>query len=383
MKIVLGGSSLLGPLTGIGQYTYFLCEELRGLNQDVTLFYGHRWGRELPVARTGTASTRNAPSINLRQLARSVPFSYKVAALMRGTGFRLYNAFNNPDLYHEPNFIPHRFKGPTVITVHDLSVIRFPEMHPKARIRAIGKRLEKAIERADRVITVSDFVRTEVLENFDCAPEKVVAVHNGVSTGFHPRTEADCSARLAAAGLKYKGYVLSVGTFEPRKNLGRLAEAWLQLPADVRREYPLVLAGARGWGEGEFAKALSRLEQEGSLIKLDYVDSGLLHVLYAGARLFIYPSLYEGFGLPVLEAMASGVPVICSNVSSLPEVADGAALLVDPESSVLIARAVESLLQDEKTCEVMVGKGRARAAGLTWASTATKTLDVYRQLVGD
>jgi len=382
MKVLLGATSLSGPLTGIGQYTYFLCEELRKLDQDVTLFYGHRWGSELPVPAAGGGTSRRSSGVNVRRLVRSVPFSYKAAALMRGAAFRAWRLRNEADVYHEPNFIPHRFDGPTVITVHDLSVIRFPEMHPPARIRAIGNKLKHAIARADRVITVSDFVRTEVLEHFDCAPEKVVAVHNGVSSGFHPRTEADCSARLAATGLKYGSYVLSVGTFEPRKNLGRLAQAWLQLPADIRREYPLVLAGARGWGEGEFAKALSRLEQEGSLVKLDYVDSELLHVLYAGARLFIYPSLYEGFGLPVLEAMASGVPVICSNVSSLPEVADGAAVLVDPHSSGEMAHAAEALLADKDTTGRMTATGLMRAAELAWKRTAAKTLDVYRQAAG-
>ena len=381
MKVLLGATSLSGPLTGIGQYTYFLCEELRRLDQDVELFYGHRWGSRLPEPAAGGGKAARSRGINLRQLVRSVPFSYKAAALMRGTAFRAWRLLNNADVYHEPNFIPHRFDGPTVITVHDLSVIRFPEMHPRARIRAIGEKLKYAIARADRVITVSEFVRTEVLEHFDCAPEKVVAVHNGVSAGFRPRTEEECRAQLATSGLKYKGYVLSVGTFEPRKNLGRLAEAWLQLPADIRREYPLVLAGARGWGEGAFAKALSRLEQEGALIRLDYVDHELLHVLYAGARLFIYPSLYEGFGLPVLEAMASGVPVICSNASSLPEVADGAAVLVDPLSTSEIANAVNGLVQDSAQGEAMIGKGLERSRELTWAATAGNTLDVYRQVV--
>lgn len=377
MNVLLGGTSLSGPLTGIGQYTYSLCEELRRLEQDVTLFYGHRWGRELPAA--GGGKSRGSSGANLRQLVRSVPFSYKAAALMRGTAFRAWRLLNDADVYHEPNFIPHRFNGPTVITVHDLSVIRFPEMHPKTRIRAIGNQLKHAIDRSQRVITVSDFVRNEVLEYFDCPPEKVVAVHNGVAPDFRARSEDECRVRLEEVGLGYQGYVLSVGTFEPRKNLGRLAEAWLKLPVDMRRAYPLVLAGARGWGESEFANSLQKLEQEGSLLKLDYVDPEMLRVLYAGARLFIYPSLYEGFGLPVLEAMASGVPVICSDVSSLPEVAGGVACLVDPHSAEEIARAAEALLQDEARCASMVAKGLERASGMSWGSTAAKTLDVYRQ----
>lgn len=381
MKVLLGATSLVGPLTGIGRYTYALCEELRALEQDVTLFYGHRWGKALPIEWAGGDGATTSPGMaaRLRPLARKVPFSYRAAAMVRASVFRAYRSLHDIDVYHEPNFIPHAFDGPTVITVHDLSVVRFPEMHPKSRVRAIGARLGEAIARADRVITVSGFVRTEVLEHFECAPEKVVAVPNGVSGDFRSLSAEQCESELARLGLVAGGFVLSVGTFEPRKNLGTLARAWRQLPQDIRKRFPLVLAGARGWGESAFAADLAALAEEGSLVKLDYVDAKTLRALYASARLFVYPSRYEGFGLPVLEAMASGTPVICSNVSSLPEVAGGAAELVDPDSPADIAATVENLLDDEARREIMIARGLDRAAELSWRETARRTLEVYRE----
>jgi len=252
-------------------------------------------------------------------------------------------------------------------------------MHPKDRVKAIVRRLQWAADTADAIITVSAFVREEVIERLGVPPEKVTAIHNGVDAAFQPKDASQTTGSLTQLGLRHGGYVLAVGTLEPRKNLARLCRAYRALPDATRQAFPLVLAGMKGWGDADFARDLAALEKEGSLVTPGYLEAAALRDLYAGAAVFVYPSVYEGFGLPVAEAMASGTPVITSNVSSLPEVAGDAARLVDPLSVDDIASALSQLLADEGMRQRLAEAGLARAKVFTWDATARETLGVYER----
>ena len=186
---------------------------------------------------------------------------------------------------------------------------------------------------------------------------------------------------LSALGLKYRGFVLSVCTLQPRKNLRRLVAAYASLPEPLRREFPLVLIGANGWMNSDLQRYIGALASAGQVVAPGYISRADLMHLLSAAAVFVYPSLYEGFGLPVAEAMASAVPVLCSNVTSLPEVSAGAAWEVDPYSADEIAHGLQQLLEDATLRDDLVAKGLRRAAELTWAATVEQTCGVYRSVL--
>jgi alpha-1,3-rhamnosyl/mannosyltransferase len=271
---------------------------------------------------------------------------------------------------------------PVVITIHDLSWLRYPQTHPADRVRWLEKGLPKALHRASAIVVDSEFVRSEVLSAFGVPPERVTTAHLGVSSTFRPRTEQEVEGTLRTLGLRYRGYVLVVATIEPRKNLARVLEAFTELAPSLRERCPLVVAGAPGWRGGPLVSRLNRVADRGHVRFLGHVGSRELPGLYAGAALFVFPSLYEGFGLPPLEAMASGVPVIVSDRASLPEVVGDAGRMVDPERPDEIAACIAGLLDDEGARRQMASRGLERASLFTWDACARVTLGVYRDVLG-
>jgi alpha-1,3-rhamnosyl/mannosyltransferase len=244
---------------------------------------------------------------------------------------------------------------------------------------ALDRLLPRALERADAVITVSDYIATEVRSQFGLPADRVHAVHHGVDPAFRPLDTAAVRPTLERYGLVSGGYLLCLATLEPRKNFERLITAFEALPAVLRARYPLVLAGAGGWRNAAIRSRIDRLEARGELRHLGYVAAEDRAPLYVGAHGFAYPALYEGFGLPPLEAMACGTPVMVSDRSAMPEVAGDAALLVDPEDIQGMTEGLQRLCQDEPLRERLCRAGPLRAARFTWARCAAETVAVYRK----
>jgi alpha-1,3-rhamnosyl/mannosyltransferase len=231
----------------------------------------------------------------------------------------------------------------------------------------------KQLSRAEAIITISEFSRREILNLLNIDPTKIHVTPLGIDQSFHP-------GRDRFEGLPDQ-YILFLGNLEPRKNLPGLIKAYQSLPQPIRRSYPLVIAGASGWHTHELEKTL-RLFQKGERpILTGYVSQRLLPVLYRGASLFVYPSLYEGFGLPVLEAMASGVPIITSDSTSLPEVIGDAGVLVNPCDPDHLKEAMMELLEDEKKRGEMAKKGIARSKLFSWEKCARQTVSVYEKVL--
>jgi glycosyltransferase involved in cell wall biosynthesis len=261
-------------------------------------------------------------------------------------------------------------RRPTAVVVHDL-VSFVPGAHAQSRAARIERAtIRLALRRAAALLCVSEATRADLESRFPAARGKASAIPLAADTAFAEPVAAPGHPSLC------RPYVLAVGTLEPRKNLEQLITAWAAVPADARGDRVLALVGPRGWDD---APILASARAAGAQL-LGRVSDEELRALYAGAEAFAYPSLYEGFGLPVLEAMAAGTPVVTSNVSSLPEVAGDAALLVDPTDAAAIAAALESVLTDRAQADELRERGRARAAAFSWERTARETLGLLRTI---
>jgi glycosyltransferase involved in cell wall biosynthesis len=237
-----------------------------------------------------------------------------------------------------------------------------------------------SLRRASHLITVSKAVRDEIVKELSWPVDRITAIAHGVSKDFAPRPEADLSAVLDALGLRPDSYVLCVSTIEPRKGIDCLLQAYADLAPEWKKRYPLVIVGDRGWLSEGIHASMDQAQRQGWLRYLGYIDEANLPSIYAGARAFVYPSIYEGFGLPVLEAMASGVPVLTSDCSSLREVSGGAALLVEPRDVDALRRGIERLIQDEPWRLAAREQGLLVAAKHTWERCVERTLNVYQDV---
>jgi glycosyltransferase involved in cell wall biosynthesis len=383
MKIILSVELITPPVTGVGRYALELAQQLSLLEEveSIRYFYFGRW---LNAKQLGALAKPSSKIQIGRGSLRSVLASNRLAVkaysqlMPKWSAWRLRQAQDS--VFHSPNYLLPPFPGKSVATIHDLSHIWYPDFHPVARRELLDQELPKSIQRADFLITDAESVRKEIITYFAWPEEKIAAVPLGVDGSYQPRTAEQTQLCLSALGLRHGGYSLYVGTIEPRKNLQRLMTAYSMLPNPVRQRWPLVLAGFRGWQSGDIHVQIHDAASQGWLKYLDYVPQSSLPELYSGARLFTFPSLYEGFGLPPLEAMASGVPVVTSSVSSLPEVVGDAAIMVDPLNTVALANALLQGLEDESWRAHAVASGLARARTMSWQACAQRTAEIYSSL---
>ncbi|MBI3910112.1 MAG: glycosyltransferase family 4 protein [Armatimonadetes bacterium] len=281
---------------------------------------------------------------------------------------------------HVQYITPLRAPCPVITTIHDVAFRRFPRLFPLKHAVLLNTLIPIAVRRAARVLTGSEATRRDLLQFYHLAEERVVVTPYAADPIYRPMDRDLARARVAQAfGIK-RPYVLSVGVLQPRKNLPRLVRAF----ACLAREFPhqLVLVGKEGWASAELRRAVAETRLEARVTFTGYVADPDLPALYAAADLFAYPSLYEGFGLPPLEAMACGTPVVTSNVSSLPEVTGDAARWVDPHSVAEIAAALRDLLEDKAERQRLSAAGLVRARRFSWDETARRTLAVYREVAG-
>lgn len=296
---------------------------------------------------------------------------------------RLARLARGLDLLHGLAFAaPLLAPCPTVVTVHDLSFMRFPDAFRRANRVYLTLFTRLSTRRAARVIAVSESTRRDVIALCGVAPEKVVTVHNGVDEAFRPADPPAVAAFRRAKGLPDR-FILFLGTLEPRKNLGALLHAYAGLRARSREGAPkLVIAGGKGWFYERVLAEVDVLGLADDVIFPGYVAADELPWWYRAAELFVYPSRFEGFGLPVLEAMACGTPVITTTSSSLPEVAGDAAILVDPDDVPALSDAMERVLADPGLQGALRAAGLQRAAGFSWQRTAAETARLYRDVLG-
>ncbi len=375
---------------GIGRLTRHIVGALAGLDSENTyrLFVAAGRGRseEWKVGRLGDAfQAANHPNFQLK----TVPLSdHALAVAWHRLRLPLFVELftGSLDIFHSPDFtLPPVWRARSLVTVHDLSFLRLPECFPDGLRRYLENAVPRAVRRADHVIADSHNTRRDLMALLDTPGDKVSVIHAGVEPRFRPMRSAADAGTLAAVRRKYalpERFVLSVGTVQPRKNYTRLIEAFaaLDAPAGDQTRH-LVIAGGRGWLYEQVFDRVTTLGLDSRVHLLGFVDDADLPALYNLAEVFVFPSLYEGFGLPPLEAMACGVPVVCAATSSLPEVVGDAALTINPLDVGRLAEAVQRVLADEVLRASLVARGLARARQFTWTKAARELRQVYFKIV--
>lgn len=357
--------ALAGGIDGIGVYTQALLAHLPAEGATVQGY----------VYREGPAGAE------LRH-SRRWPHAYPwyLGAALAGLPARLRAPI---DVMHFTDYRVAPTAMPSVATVHDAIPLRHPEW-VSPRLRGFKNfALRRMVRLADLFVAVSQFAVAELREDFGLPESRIRVVPNGIDADWLDALPEDAAALRRASGIARDGYFLFVGTLQPRKNVDRILDAFTALPAAVRAEHPLVVVGKPGWRCEHTAERLRGLHAQGrDVIWLQGLrERAALRAVYGGALALVFPSLYEGFGIPVLEAFATRTPVLTSRAGSLPEVAGEAALLVDPTDVEAIAGAMLRLAGDAAERTRLAEAGWRRAHGYTWARTAAATARVYRELL--
>ena len=301
----------------------------------------------------------------------------------RSFGRSLARVADELDLFHAFNFLPHAaITVQTLPVVYDLSFVRFPESHPKERLQAL-KSLPQVIARAPMIQTISQFSKREIVSVYGCPDQRIFVAPPAASAVFRPLGDAITGPDIAAFDLTIGQYFLAVGTLEPRKNMKTLIAAYAQLSSAEQARCSLVIVGGKGWGQLELPAQTERLEQSGALRFVGGVSDASLRSLYEGARMLLFPSIYEGFGMPVVEALACGTAVAHSPGTSMDEIAGDLAVRVAATDVQAWTDLMRATIAQSREGHDVIGRARiAQAATFDWSRSAATVLDAYRTLAG-
>lgn len=384
-----------GEQAGVGHYTYYLIKHLLKIDKKnkYVLFFDNLISKEAAEKLIEDSKNASIKFFPFHLYKRYLPFGYsQILTAVAISKEKL-------DLYHSPAYVvPLMYSGKTVVTVHDLAIFKHPEWFPKNRLGgqffSTKILVPQSLKKANKIIAVSENTKKDIQEIFKISAGKIEVIYEGVEKRFFPRkSEETCGVKeqICEVNLKAKyglkdNYVLFLGTIEPRKNILALIRAFFGLAKDdakIRENYQLVIAGAKGW---KYENIFKEIEQGRKKFKeiikyIGYIPAKDKFPLMRHAACFVFPSFYEGFGLPVLEALSLGVPTITSNVSSLPEVAGKAAVLVDPNKVSEIRGALKKVLTDQKLRENLSKEGIEQSKKFSWGKCAKETIKIYEKVL--
>lgn len=369
-----------GEFAGIGHYTAGIVHALtqHDTGNQYVLFFDHRAHAET------VAQLRKRDNVKIRRFPLSKHKKYLPIAYSHGFVSRTL-ASERLDLFHSPAYtIPLAYKKPSVVTVHDLAIYEHPEWFPDGQKFSRQVAVPKSMERAAKVIAVSQATQRQVIKQFGRSKQDVPVVYEGFEKGAAVLKARRAHIR-ADKGVGEQ-YLFFVSTIEPRKNVVRLVKAFDKFMEQHHEQFPqlqLILAGKHGWKSQESISAIARAKWSGHIRALGYVSHEEKVALMQDASAFIFPSLWEGFGLPVVEALQLGTPVITSKIAALPEVAGPGAEYVNPRSITDIYRGILSVLRSQKRADMLAEKGKEHVKQFTWKQAAKETVAIYKQVVQD
>ena len=380
MKISLELQPCLRTKSGIGIYAYEISKALQNISSleligDAFNFRNKQNFRNDIKDIKFEINTCKVLSYGLyRRIWNCVPVNYNT----------LFN--DNSDVYHFFDYIvPPRIHGKVVTTIHDLTYELYPDIVERKTLKRIKDGIEYSVGRADKIITISESSKRDIINILNVNEYDIEIVPPGVDYNSFNKNYTEVEKQ--SARLKYnlpEEYILYMGTLEPRKNIESIIEAFSLFKRENYKngkDIKLVIAGKKGWMFEIIFTLVNKLNLENDIVFTGYVDEVDKSIIYNLAKLFVFPSIYEGFGIPVIEAMASSVPVITSNVSSLPEVAGDAAVMVEPRDIVSIAKYMGKILNNEEYSSVLIEKGHIQATKFTWEASAQKLYDVYKNIL--
>ena len=372
MKVALELQPCCGNRSGIGMYTYELARRMQSGNDlEFTGNIFNFWGRNdnadaLSGLQMPVRVQQSMPYGVYRRIWHALPIPY-------------HALFPSADLNVFFNFIvPPRVKGKVITVIYDMTYLRFPETMNERNLRRIRGDIAYSVARSDRIVTISAFSKREIRELLQVPDEKIEVVYSAPSiTGGN----VDFQVVRARLGIR-RPYLLYVGTIEPRKNLVRLIQAFDRLKKEKQIPHQLVLAGGGGWKTEEVHRAAEEAQFASEILFTGYLSAEEKNTLYRNADLMVFPSLYEGFGMPPLEAMLFGCPVVCSNAASLPEIVGEAAELVDPLDVQAIVSGVWRVLSDRNYRRSLVERGTQQVLQFSWERSAEKMVQIFKETLG-
>jgi glycosyltransferase involved in cell wall biosynthesis len=378
MRVAFDYTSAIHQRAGVGRYTRSLAAELEPLLQDddeFILWYSSMSRTPLSLTSAGA---------RYRGTLKRIPLSPRVASIIwqrMRLGLPIDRLIGKPDVVHEPDFVAPPVKAPMIATIHDLSYLVVPEFaHPSLK-RYLESSVPRTLRRASHVIAVSETTRQDIVERYNVESERVSTIYNGVDGWFYAPEPAAVERAIEHFGLR-RPYFIIVGTVEPRKNHLALLHAFAKL-YEKRKDVSLAIVGSPGWLSEPIIAEIEKSAMSMPVRYLRFVDDTWIPSLYAGSVALVAPSWYEGFGLPVLEAMACGAAVITSDRGSLPEVAGGNAILVPPGDIEELAASMERLLDDSTLRADLVRRGREHAATFSWRAAAEEHVQLYRRVAAN
>jgi len=375
MNVAIDVRTVLSNRSGVGNYVLHLIQNLRIVDPE-SIYYFLSLKKNLPLL--GSISPRQHPLLTV--------FSHESHPLGD-----FWEHFILPlrlkkkaiDIYHGPaSLIPFRKNDyRIVVTIHDLVAFLFPETIPLKYGAYMRFLLRLAVKRADKIISVSNHTREDLINILKVPKEKIVVIHEAPSPIFQPYDEVKVKTFLKERYGIQKKYIYHLGNIEPRKNLIILLEAFTRVCREMGSDYQLVVSGQKGWLIRSLTHFLKDYPNRDQVFFTGYVPAEELPFFMNGAEIFVFPSLYEGFGLPVLEAMSCGTPVISSNRSSIPEIVGSAGLLIDPTNTQELADRIIFLLKNEEERKSLGQRGLEQSAEFAWEDVARKTLNVYKRVL--
>lgn len=385
-RVVVDATPILPKPSGVGLHLINLIDGLYKLQNSENFELGLTYQ---PSLKNWFLQNRSLPeALQVYPKVHFLPLPVRVLNLLATVPRnpildRLERGFGAPDIYHGTNYavFPCR-RSLRVMTIYDLAFLRYPQ-YVTAVVRTYKARVKQCLQWTDMVITSAESSKAEIIEFLKVPADRiwVTPLASRYSSGVYPAADP---ALLTAAKTYFdlsQPYILFVSTLEPRKNVVSLIQAFNHLKADLKVEHHLVLIGQPGWQYGPILREIAASPWQHCIHRLGYLSDELTALFYQHADVFAYPSFYEGFGLPVLEAMTLGCPVVTSNRSSLPEVVGDAALMVNPDDVDDLAAALERVIGDRPLRQTLIERGRARAAQFSWNRTALETLKAYRSLL--